>query len=90
MNTPMTSEARDTFVQMVDEQCGQLTCHEVLGWLAEHNLLSPSRCHAYIARKMVDEQLRRGLNKVNAMSLAAERLGCSYECVRKYVYYKYR
>ena len=45
------------------------------------------RCKILVVREYVNELVGRGTGKVDAMYMAAEKFCCSYEYVRKCMYY---
>lgn len=46
-----------------------------------------SRCKILCVRNFVDIQIKEGKKKNDAMWIAAEKFSCSYEYIRKCVYY---
>ena len=46
-----------------------------------------TRCKVLAIRRWVEEAVRQGSRKVDAMYQAAEEFACSYEYVRKCMYY---
>jgi len=67
-----------------------LTPSEVIETLQSLNLLSPARCKAFLAKERVAELMAEGMTKIDAMFQTAEEFCCSYECIRKYIYYIYK
>lgn len=84
----MTKETRNTLMDIIDERCPATNVLQTVEWLNKHNLLNISHCQALVAQYLVEQALYSGMAKVDAMVFVAEKMGCSYECVRKYVYIK--
>lgn len=60
---------------------------QLLDLLFEMGVVDPTRCKVLAIRDCVDEMVRQGRGKVDAMYQAADRFACSYEYVRKCMYY---
>jgi hypothetical protein len=60
---------------------------ELMDKLFEMGVVDFSRCKILATRQYVEQLVRRGEKKTNAMWMAAEHFVCSYEYVRKCVYY---
>lgn len=50
-------------------------------------VVDPVKCKVLVVREHVDELVSQGHGKVDSMYMAAEKFCCSYEYVRKCVYY---
>ena len=46
-----------------------------------------TRCKILAVRNVVDEMVKKGMKKSDAMWSAAEQFACSYEYIRKCMYY---
>lgn len=55
--------------------------------LIRMGVVDPVRCKVMVVRRYVERRVRDGMKKVEAMYDAAERFCCSYEYVRKCMYY---
>lgn len=50
-------------------------------------VVDTTKCKVLVVREYVDELVKQGHAKIDAMYCAAEKFCCSYEYVRKCVYY---
>ena len=50
-------------------------------------MVDHTRCKVLAVRRWVEKAVRRGSRQVDAMYQAAEEFACSYEYVRKCMYY---
>lgn len=55
--------------------------------LIKMGVVDPVRCKILVVRNFVFDLVKRGSGKVDAMYIAAEEFCCSYEYVRKCMYY---
>lgn len=60
---------------------------EVVERLIRMGVVDTVRCKILVVREYVNELVGRGTGKVDAMYIAAEKFCCSYEYVRKCMYY---
>lgn len=60
---------------------------EVVERLIRMGVVDTVRCKILVVREYVNELVGRGTGKVDAMYMAAESFCCSYEYVRKCMYY---
>lgn len=60
---------------------------ELLDLLFEMGVVDQTRCKVLAVRRWVDNAVREGSRKVDAMYQAADKFSCSYEYVRKCMYY---
>jgi hypothetical protein len=72
---------------MVGKYWGALSPERLVEELINIGVVDHSLCKVLAVREFVAEQMRRGGRKVDSMWLAAERFCCSYEYVRKCIYY---
>ena len=84
----MTLTAYDKmFVEKICPNESHLSNKELIEKLMSLNLLDHKRCRALLVRDFVDELVKNGSTKIDAMYEAADKFCCSYECIRKYIYY---
>ncbi len=74
-------------MQLIEDRCGNFSPKEVAEKLIRIGVVDFSRCKILAVREYVQEQMKKGKLKVDVMWEAAERFACSYEYVRKCVYY---
>lgn len=60
---------------------------EIVDALFKIGVVDYSLCKVLAIRLWVDEQIKLGIGKVDALWLASEKFGCSYEYARKCIYY---
>lgn len=72
---------------VLDERYPGLSQQALLDKLFEMGVVDFSRCKILAIRAFVDDSVRRGQKKTDAMWTAAEHFICSYEYVRKCMYY---
>ena len=73
--------------QQIRELHPELDNDELLDLLFEMGVVDHTRCKVLAIRRWVEEAVRQGSRKVDAMYQAAEEFACSYEYVRKCMYY---
>lgn len=66
-----------------DEECVE----SIVERLIRIGVVDTVRCKVLVIRQYVEERVRGGARKVEAMYEAADRFCCSYEYVRKCMYY---
>ena len=74
-------------MQLIESRCGGCSPREVAEKLIRIGVVDFSRCKVLAVREFVLEQMKMGKQKMDVMWEAAERFACSYEYVRKCVYY---
>lgn len=74
-------------VGMLDRRYGKLPTGELAGKLFEIGVLDHTLCKVLAVREYVAEQVKAGEKKIDVMWKAAEHFSCSYEYVRKCIYY---
>ncbi len=82
----MTSYEKE-LIRQVEERHGELAAGPLLEKLMEMGVVDYTRCKVLSVREAVHELTRQGMKKTDAMWAAAERFCCSYEYVRKCMYY---
>lgn len=60
---------------------------DLVARLIEMGVVDTVKCKVLVVRRFVDDLVRKGEGKVAAMYTAADRFCCSYEYVRKCMYY---
>ena len=73
--------------RQIDAHFGQLTSAQLLDKLAEIGLLDYTLCKVLAVREFVDTLIKSGSKKIDAMWIASEKFACTYEYVRKCMYY---
>jgi hypothetical protein len=76
-----------TLLAMIDEHYGVLSTNELAGKLFEIGVIDHTRCKVLAVREYVYERVAAGWKKFDAMCDASEHFSCSYEYVRKCLYY---
>lgn len=74
-------------VSLLDRKYGQMATEELAGKLFKIGVLDHTLCKVLAIREYVAEMVRSGEKKVDAMWRAAEHFSCSYEYIRKCMYY---
>lgn len=73
--------------RMVAERYGKLPAGELVAELCRIGVVDHTLCKVLAVRRYVEELVRGGTGKVDAMWLAAEHFCATYEYVRKCMYY---
>ena len=74
-------------IGLIENNYGTLDTGELMEKLIRMGVVDYSRCKVLAVREYVWELVKGGEKKINAMWMAAERFVCSYEYVRKCIYY---
>lgn len=74
-------------INFVDNAFPGENAGEVVERLIRMGVVDTVRCKILVVREFVDGLVRKGSGKVDAMYIAAEKFCCSYEYVRKCMYY---
>ena len=74
-------------VGMLDRRYGKMPAEEFAGKLFEIGVLDHTLCKVLAVREYVAARVRGDVKKIDAMWEAAEHFSCSYEYVRKCIYY---
>lgn len=74
-------------LSMLSQAYGKLENEELTSKLFEIGVIDHTLCKVLAVRKCVDDQIRNGCKKIDAMWNAAEKFACTYEYIRKCVYY---
>jgi hypothetical protein len=73
--------------RIVDERYGELPARRLVEELCRMGVVDHTLCKVFAVRRWVDEEMKRGRGKVDAMWMAAEYFCATYEYVRKCMYY---
>lgn len=73
--------------QQIKELHPDIDSSQLLDLLFKMGVVDHTRCKVLAIRRWVEEAVRQGSRKVDAMYQAAEEFACSYEYVRKCMYY---
>lgn len=74
-------------IGMLGRRYGQMPTEELAEKLFEIGVLDHTLCKVLAVREYVADKGKRGVKKIDAMWQAAENFSCSYEYVRKCMYY---
>ena len=74
-------------IDQLDLHYKSLTTPQLVSKLMEMGVIDYSRCKVLSVREYVRKLTREGCKKTNAMWDAAEKFACSYEYIRKCIYY---
>ncbi len=74
-------------ISMLDRKYDALSAGETVRKLFEIGVVDHTLCKVLAVREFVSEKVEAGDKKIDAMWRAAEHFCCSYEYVRKCVYY---
>jgi hypothetical protein len=73
--------------ELVQARCARNNGHEVIDLLFRVGVIDSTLVKVLVIREYVEELLRDGETKLNAMWRATEVFACTYEYVRKCMYY---
>ena len=73
--------------QQIKELHPDVDSSQLLDLRFEMGVVDHTRCKVLAIRRWVEEAVRQGSRKVDTMYQAAEEFACSYEYVRKCMYY---
>lgn len=82
----MTTYERQ-FSKIFEAKFPALSTADILEKLSEIGVIDFTLCKVLAVRSHVDTLVKEGSKKVDAMWCAAELFGCSYEYIRKCMYY---
>lgn len=74
-------------INMINQEYGNLNPQEITHKLFEIGVIDHTLCKVLAVRKYVEEEINKGDKKIDAMWKASEKFSCTYEYVRKCVYY---
>jgi hypothetical protein len=72
---------------MVAERYGEISTARLVEELCRIGVVDHTLCKVFAVRKFVDEQVKSGVGKVDAMWAASDHFCATYEYVRKCMYY---
>lgn len=74
-------------LEIIDKHFATLTPRELTQKLMDMGVVDHTRLKVLAIRNYVEELVRGGERKINAMWIASEHFACTYEYVRKCIYY---
>lgn len=74
-------------IMMLDRKYGTLSPGEMADKLFEIGVVDHTLCKVLAVREFVAKKVKNGEKKIDAMWNAAEHFCCTYEYIRKCVYY---
>ena len=74
-------------MHLLQEKFGQLSTQQLLEKLSEIGVLDYVLCKVLVVREFVAALQRNGVKKIDAMWIASEKFACTYEYIRKCMYY---
>lgn len=74
-------------IESVDRLWPGLDTASLVGRLIDIGVVDPVRCKILVVREYVEAKVAEGNGKVDSMYMAADKFCCSYEYVRKCMYY---
>lgn len=74
-------------LERLDDRYGKLSGREMAEKMFQLGVIDHTLCKVLAIREFVDEQVKQGEKKVDSMWIAAEHFCCTYEYIRKCVYY---
>lgn len=82
----MTIYVRE-LIERLDKKYGKLNGVDMAQKLFDLGVVNHTLCKVLAVRDFVDQQVKEGEKKVDAMWIASEKFCCTYEYIRKCVYY---
>lgn len=73
--------------ELVNRRFDGMKGSQLLRKLIEMGVIDTTRCKILAVREFVNERVKNDSKKVDAMWTAAEKFSCSYEYIRKCMYY---
>ena len=86
MTVAMTRYEKE-LARIVAERYGELSVAELIAELCRIGVVDHTLCKVLAVRRYVDELMKAGSGKVDAMWLASEHFCATYEYIRKCMYY---
>lgn len=74
-------------LDMIDQEYGRMDTKDLTKKLFEIGVVDHTMCKVLAVRKYVENEMKKGEKKIDAMWNASERFSCTYEYIRKCVYY---
>ena len=82
----MTSYEKE-LILLLEQQYPNIPVKNLIVKLMDMGVIDFSRCKILAVRSWVNQHIQQGYKKIDAMWKASERFACSYEYVRKCMYY---
>ena len=73
--------------ELLRERCGEISGGDIVDMLFRVGVIDNTLVKVLVIREYVDELMQAGESKLNAMWRATEVFACTYEYIRKCVYY---
>ena len=74
-------------MHLLQDRFGKLSTVQLIEKLSEIGVLDYVLCKVLVVREFVCALQRNGVKKIDAMWIASEKFACSYEYIRKCMYY---
>lgn len=74
-------------MHLLQDKFGRLSTVQLIEKLSEIGVLDYVLCKVLVVREFVCALQRSGVKKIDAMWIASEKFACSYEYIRKCMYY---
>lgn len=74
-------------MHLLQNKFGQLSTVQLIEKLSEIGVLDFILCKVLVVREFVNALQRTGVKKIDAMWIASEKFACTYEYIRKCMYY---
>ena len=74
-------------LHLLQDKFGQLSTVQLIEKLSSIGVLDCILCKVLVIREFVAALQRSGVKKIDAMWIASEKFACSYEYIRKCMYY---
>lgn len=82
----MTSYEKE-LILLIEQHYPNISIKNLIVKLMDMDIIDFTRCKVLAVRNWVNQRIRQGDKKIDAMWKAAEHFACSYEYVRKCMYY---
>ena len=86
MQRPTTVHEKE-LARIVEQRYGHLPVAEIVIELCQMGVVDHVKCKVLAIRRWVEACVDQGAGKVDAMWMAADKFCCTYEYVRKCLYY---
>jgi hypothetical protein len=83
----MMTKYQKELARIVAERYGELPTAQLVEKLCRIGVVDHTLCKVFAVRRFVDEQVKSGVGKVDAMWTASEHFCATYEYIRKCMYY---
>lgn len=75
------------FLQIITVKYGNVSTDEIFARLVSMGIIEPTMCKVAVIRNYVNSLVDSGMGKLDAMWSATEHFACTYEYVRRCIYY---